>query len=130
MYYIKATISVLGTTFFYIVGGFDSAIKYLLIAMSLDYITGILKAFKYKRLSSEIGFEGIAKKVYYLVLVGLSVLVDHITGQSGIIRNLVIYYIIGNEGLSIIENGVELGFPAPTFLKESLEQIKNKKSEE
>lgn len=124
---IKIGFSSCSTVFFYLLGGFDSAIKCLLLVMVIDYFTGIIKAWKNKKLSSEIGAKGIAKKVYMLCLVALSVIVDEVMGKTGIIRNLMIYYIIANEGLSIIENGAEFGFPIPDFIKDALEQIKNKK---
>lgn len=124
MKYLKLSFSSASTFLFYLLGGYDNAIKWLLIVIALDYFTGMIKAFKNKSLSSEVGAKGIAKKVYMLVLVALAVVIDEVIGKSGIIRNLVIYYIIANEGLSILENGTELGFPTPKILKDSLEQIK------
>lgn len=127
MTYIKACISFIGTVFIYLMGGWDKAIICLLIAMLLDYITGIIKAFKNKKLNSEIGRHGIAKKVYFLCLVALAVIIDNIMGSTGVIRNAIIYYIIANEGLSIIENSAEFGFIVPDVIKNALEQLKDKK---
>jgi toxin secretion/phage lysis holin len=59
------------------------------------------------------------------------VLVDRVTGESGAIRTLVIYYFVANEGLSILENLGECGLPIPKKLKEALKALKkegNKKN--
>ena len=118
----------IGTAFIYLIGGFDVAIQCLLIAIALDYLSGITKAFIQKNLSSEIGFKGILKKVAILFIVMLGVLVDRVTGESGAIRTLVIYYFVANEGLSILENLGECGLPIPKKLKEALKALKKEGS--
>ena len=54
----------------------------------------------------------------------LSVLIDRVTGESGAIRTLVIYYFVANEGLSIIENLGEAGVPIPAIIKDSLKALR------
>nr|DAP52561.1 MAG TPA: holin [Caudoviricetes sp.] len=123
---INDIVSVILTTFVYLVGGFDIAIQSLLIVMVVDYLTGITSAIYNKELSSKIGFKGILKKFSYLCVVALSVVIDNLTGQSGLIRTLVIYFFVANDGLSIIENMAEMGVKLPQKLIDSLEQIKKK----
>lgn len=118
--------SVILTTFVYLVGGFDIAIQSLLIVIVIDYLTGIASAMYNKELSSKIGFKGILKKFSYLCVVALSVVIDNLTGQSGLIRTLVIYFFVANDGLSIIENMAEMGVKLPQKLIDALEQIKKK----
>lgn len=118
--------SVILTAFIYLVGGFDVAIQSLLIVMLVDYLTGIASAIYNKELSSKIGFKGILKKFSYLCVVALSVVIDNLTGQSGLIRSLVIYFFVANDGLSIIENMAEMGIKLPQKLIDALEQIKKK----
>lgn len=113
------------TTLVYLLGGFDVALNCLLIAIVLDYISGLIKAYNNKVLSSKIGFRGILKKVGILVIVALGVLVDRITGNSGAVRSLVIYYFVANEGLSIIENLGQAGLPIPKSIKNALKILKN-----
>lgn len=108
----------------YLIGGFDVSFKALLIIMILDYLTGIMSAYKEKKLSSKIGFKGILKKCLYIVLVIVGVTVDNLLGHPNVTRIAVIYYLIANDGLSIIENLTELGVPIPIKLKESLQQLK------
>ena len=118
--------SVILTTTVYLLGGFDIAIQSLLIVMVVDYLTGIASAIYNKELSSKIGFKGILKKFSYLCVVALSVVIDNLTGQSGLIRTLVIYFFVANDGLSIIENMAEMGVKLPQKLIDSLEQIRKK----
>lgn len=125
-HFINDIASVILTTFVYLVGGFDIAIQSLLIVMVIDYLTGIASAIYNKELSSKLGFKGIIKKFSYLCVVALSVVIDNLTGQSGLIRTLVIYFFVANDGLSIIENMAEMGVKLPQKLIDSLEQIKKK----
>lgn len=118
--------SVILTTCIYLLGGWDIAIQSLIIVMVIDYLTGIASAVYNKQLSSKIGFKGIIKKFCYLLVVALSVVIDNLTGQSGIIRSLVIYFFVANDGLSIIENMAEMNIKLPKKLIDSLKQIKEK----
>lgn len=121
--------SIILTFVIYYLGGFDIALKSLLIIIVLDYITGILSAIYNKKLSSKIGFRGILKKFTYIFIVALSVVLDKILGNTGTIRNLVIYFFVANDGLSILENVSEMNIPLPKKLIEVLEQLKNKEGE-
>lgn len=121
---IISALACIGTTFIYLIGGMDIAITCLLIAIALDYISGLIKAYECKVLSSKIGFRGILKKVGVLLVVMLSVLIDRVTGNTGAIRTLVVYYFVANEGLSIIENLAEAGVPIPKSLKKALKSLK------
>ena len=123
---INDAISVILTTFVYLVGGFDIAIKSLLIVIVIDYLTGIASAIYNKKLSSKMGFKGIIKKFCYLLVVALSVVIDNLLGQSGLIRSLVIYFFVANDGLSIIENMAEMNVKLPKKLIDALEQIKKR----
>ena len=114
----------IGTGLVYLWGGFDVAMQCLLVAIVLDYVSGIIKAFVLKQLSSSIGFKGILKKFGVLVVVALAVLIDRVTGESGAIRTLVIYYFVAYEGLSIIENMGLAGLPIPKSIKEALKALK------
>lgn len=108
----------------FLLGGFDVALQCLLVAIVIDYISGLAKAYITKTLSSQIGLKGIIKKVGVLLVVMLAVLVDRVTGESGAIRTLVIYYFVANEGLSIIENLAQAGVPIPKVIKDALKALK------
>ncbi len=112
------------TTIIYYLGGLDMALKTLLILMILDYITGICKSIVNKKVNSVIGLKGIVKKVGYLIIVALSFLLDGMVGDTGAIRNLVVYFFVANEGISILENWGAMGLPLPAKILEVLEQLK------
>lgn len=125
-YFIDNIASVLLTTIIYLLGGMDIALKSLIIIMIIDYITGIASAIYNKKLSSKIGFTGIIIKISYLCVVALSVVIDNLISQNGVIRTLVIYFFVANDGLSIIENMAEMDIKLPKKLVDSLEQIKER----
>lgn len=125
-YFFNNIASVLLTTIIYLLGGMDIALKSLIIIMMIDYITGVASAIYNKKLSSKIGFKGIIKKFSYLCIVALSVVIDNLISQDGVIRTLVIYFFVANDGLSIIENMAEMDIKLPKKLVDSLEQIKGK----
>lgn len=125
-YFFNNIASVLLTTIIYLLGGMDIALKSLIIIMMIDYITGVASAIYNKKLSSKIGFKGIIKKFSYLCIVALSVVIDNLIGQNGVIRTLVIYFFVANDGLSIIENMAEMDIKLPKKLVDSLEQIKGR----
>lgn len=120
----KYVITFLGTVGVYLFGGLDLALQCLLIAIVLDYITGMMKSYKNKNLSSKIGIKGIFKKIGLLCLIALSVAIDKVAGANGVIRTAVIYYVFANEGLSIVENLSEMDIIVPKIIKEKLQQYK------
>lgn len=127
--YLIEIITAISSTILYLLGGWDIALKCLIVVIVIDYLTGVLSAIYNKKLNSNIGTKGIVKKVGYLCIVALSTIIDIITGQTGVIRTLVIYFFVANEGISIIENIAEMGVPMPKKLIDALEQLKKKGDE-
>lgn len=108
----------------YLLGGWDVSLICLVVAIAIDYVSGIMKAFVMRELSSKIGLRGLLKKAGVLMVVMLAVIVDRVTGETGMVRNLVIYYFVANEGLSIIENLGQTGVPIPSSIKKALRALK------
>ena len=103
----------------------------LIAFMALDYITGVIVAIIEKRLSSEVGFRGLAKKFLILVFVAVGHIADtYILGGTPAAMSAVMLFYIANEGISIIENAAALGLPVPKKLTSIMEQIKNKSESE
>ena len=121
---LQSIVAVISTGLVYLLGGFDVSLMALVIAIVLDYISGVLKAYVSKELSSKIGIKGILKKVGVLLVVMLAVIIDNVTGGTGAIRTLVIYYFVANEGLSVIENLGQAGVPIPQSIKKALKALK------
>ena len=111
----------------YFLGGCDGLVYALILFVAADYITGVMCAAVDKRLSSEIGFKGICKKVLIFVLVGLANILDvQIIGTGSVLRTAVIFFYISNEGVSLLENAAHLGLPVPEKLKDILQQLHNR----
>lgn len=116
-------VSCVGTCFSYLLG-WDAVIELLLLTMVIDYITGVFAAYINPNLglNSRRGFKGILKKIVILLLVALAHKLDQATGQPAI-QSLVVWFFIGNEGLSILENAGKAGLPIPAKLRDTLEQL-------
>lgn len=105
-------------------GGLNGAFIVLCIFTILDYLTGVTSAILRKELSSEIGFKGLLKKMLIFIFVGMGNLIDvHLVGSGEVVRTAVIFFYLSNEGLSIIENAVEIGLPVPSILKKYLKKV-------
>ena len=115
----------------YFLGGCDGLVYALLLFVAADYVTGVMCAVVDKRLSSEIGFKGICKKVLIFVLVGLANILDvQIIGTGSVLRTAVIFFYVSNEGVSLLENAAHLGLPVPDRIKTVLEQLHNRAEKE
>ncbi len=127
---IETIIAGLGAILGFVFGGMDGMFFALLAVIIIDYITGCLVAVVQKKLSSEVGFKGISKKIIILALVGVAHILDSqvIRGGSAL-RTATIFFYITNEGISILENAGRLGLPLPKKLKDVLEQLNKEESD-
>jgi len=126
-YYLQSGFFALGAIVGGFLGGKDGLLYALLVLVILDYITGVLNAIDQKRLSSSVGYKGIARKVLIFVLVGTANVVDvYILGKAGVLRATVIFFYISNEGISILENASYLGLPIPQKFQSILKQLHQK----
>jgi toxin secretion/phage lysis holin len=108
-------------------GGWDKALQVLLTLMVIDYLTGVAGAFKTKSVSSDTMFWGGVRKITVLVVVMLASMVDDwVQPGAPIFRTAAIYFYVGREGLSVVENLGVLGVPLPGKLREWLEQLNAK----
>lgn len=123
---IKAGLTAVITWIGWLVGGYDTMMITLLLFMVVDYLSGVMCGIVNKKLSSEVGFKGIFKKIMIIFLVGITNLLGVSTGVEGL-RYIVISFYIANEGISIIENASVLGLPVPQKVKDVLDQLKNNK---
>jgi toxin secretion/phage lysis holin len=95
-----------------------------------DYITGVMCAVVDKKLSSEVGFKGICKKVLIFMLVGIANILDiEVIGTGSVLRTAVIFFYLSNEGISLLENAGHLGLPIPKKLMDILEQLHDRSEE-
>lgn len=111
--------------------GWDKPLEVLLVLMGIDYVSGLIAAQvnpHLNGLSSKRGFKGICKKVLILSVVAMAHWMSNLMDGDAA-RAFVIWFFIGNEGLSILENAANAGVPIPRKLKDKLEQLQLEKSE-
>ena len=117
----------------YFLGGCDGLLLALVLFAVADYITGVMCAVADKKLSSEVGFKGICRKVIIFMLVGVAHVIDvNVIATGSVLRTAVIFFYLSNEGVSLLENAGHLGLPIPEKLKIVLEQLhdRSEKSDE
>ena len=54
----------------------------------------------------------------------------YVLGGTGVLRTAVIFFYLSNEGVSLLENAAHLGLPIPEKLKEVLEQLHDRATDE
>ena len=114
---------------------------FLLLTNLVDYVTGIMAAkCRGEKVSSDVGFRGIAKKVCMWLLVLVGYIVDFIIvemghtvhidiGLTNIVALVVIFWLMANELISILENINDVGVDYPKPLMKILELVKEKTEE-
>lgn len=123
---IQMAFTALGGWLGFYLGGTDGMLIALIVFVVLDYITGVMCAIVDKKLSSEVGFKGIFKKVLIFALVGIGHILDsNVIGSGNALRTAVICFYLSNEGLSLIENAAHIGLPIPEKLRDILAQLHN-----
>ena len=121
---IQMVFAAVGGWLGYFLGGCDGLLIALVVFAVVDYITGVMCAISDKKLSSEVGFRGICRKVLIFILVGVGNIVDMYVLQNGnILRTAVIFFYLSNEGISLLENAGRIGLPIPQKLKDILAQL-------
>lgn len=123
---LSAGLAVVGTFLTKVLGGWDVMVRALIVFMVVDFALGFLCSVKCNTTNSRTMFWGGVNKILVLLFVALGVVLDDLLGMpSPAIRTAVIWFYVGREGLSIVENYGKMGLPLPAFIKSTLEQLKN-----
>lgn len=101
------------------------------ILLKIYQATGLVVAGVFRRsdksgdgaLDSRAGFRGLCKKGAELALVLVAVRLDLLVEET-YARTAVLLFLIGNEGLSVLENLGLMGAPYPAFLKNALSVLR------
>ncbi len=129
--WIQIVFAAIGGGIGWFLGGADGFLYALIAFVVIDYITGVMCAIIDHKLSSEVGFKGIFKKVLIFIMVGVGNIIDvQVLGQAGVLRTAVIFFYLSNEGVSLLENAGHLGLPIPAKLKAVLEQLHDRSEKE
>lgn len=118
-------------------GGWDGAMATLGIFMLIDYISGVVLAAVFKKsnktatgaLDSRAGLKGLCRKAGMFAMVIVAVRLDALCSMGGVLRNGVIFALIANEALSIVENLGLMGLPLPKVLSAAIDQLHGKQPE-
>lgn len=122
--WVSAAVAAIGTFFNAFLGGWDKMVQALVWFMAIDFLLGIIAALKAGKGNSKIMLWGGVNKILVLSMVGVAVILDSIIGMpEPYIRTVVIWFYIGREGLSLVENYGKMGMPLPKFIKNMLQQI-------
>ena len=115
------------TVLSFLFGDMEDLMVALVALIILDYISGVIAAAVEKRLSSEVGAKGIAKKIFMLLIVALANIVDiNVVGDGHVLKTVTVVFYICNECISLIENAGRIGVPVPKKLLDVLEQLRDK----
>lgn len=129
--FIQLIFTAIGGWLGYFLGGCDGLLYALIAFVVVDYITGMMCAVIDQKLSSEVGFKGIFKKVLIFLLVGIANILDvQVIGTGCVLRTAIIFFYISNEGVSLLENAAYLGLPVPEKIKTVLEQLHSRSESE
>jgi toxin secretion/phage lysis holin len=115
-------------------GEWNVLLTVLACMMVLDYLSGLMVAFAGNSpksagggVSSKVGFQGLMKKGFIIVIVLVATLLDKALGTTAMIfQTAATCYYIANEGISVLENAALMGLPFPAKLKGALETLKQK----
>lgn len=106
-------------------GGYDELLHALVIFVSVDYLTGVIRAAYRKRLNCKVGAWGIVRKVAVFAVVAVANELDILLEMGHILRSVTIAFFLSNEGISLLSNIAALGVPIPPRLLQTLEEIKD-----
>ena len=127
---LKAGVAAGGAIGAYLFGAEYASLMILLLFMAFDYITGVWAGYVNQELSSAVGFRGIVRKVLMLVPIAMAVQLDRLGGLDPPILTLIVLWgLVANEGLSILENLAAAGVPVPERLRAALAGLREKSEE-
>lgn len=112
----------------YFLGGWDVLLKTIVFLAVFDYITGLIKGFYLKQLSSEVGYKGLLKKVFMFIVIAVAYEIQKFLNHAIALREIVITFYVCNEAISLLENVAEF-IPIPDKLKTVLVQLRDKEDE-
>lgn len=122
----SSALAALGALVTYGFGGWSDLLALFLMAIAVDYVTGIAASMKEQHgLSSQVGFWGLTRKGMMLLVIMLAHRMD-ILLNTDLVMTGAIYFYLANEFISITENFGRLGLPLPEFLKQLIQVLRSK----
>lgn len=117
-----------------LLGEWNVLLTVLAVFMVVDYLTGLIVAWRGKSpktesggVSSKAGFDGLIRKFFIMVVILVATLLDVAIGNSTrVFQTAATMYYIANEGISILENTALMGVKYPAFIIKALEALRDK----
>ncbi|MHB1167025.1 MAG: phage holin family protein [Carboxydocellales bacterium] len=124
---VKVIFAAAGALLSRIFGSLDVFLYVLFYMAMADYITGLMASYKQKiAINSRRAKEGINSKIYMFILVGAAYLVgNHILHMNNTLRDGALFWYIGKEFISLLENGLHMGGPVPQFLRAAIQPLES-----
>ena len=125
---LSAILTVLGSIAVYFLGGADTLLIVAGTFIFLDLITGLSKGVMTQTINSNKGWKGILRKTMYLIAIMVGECLDKVTilDDAGLsFRTIMLCYVIGTEGISILENLTIMGIKMPKKIENMLEKFKD-----
>ncbi|MGM7719445.1 phage holin family protein [Metabacillus sp. Hm71] len=97
----------------------------LAVLMGLDIITGVIKAWKNKRLRSRTAWFGYVRKIGVFGAIIAANIIDVVLDLKGAVAYATVLFYIANEGLSVVENLAEIGVKVPSVILDKLHVIQS-----
>lgn len=124
---LQGFLTVLGVPVTFLLGEWSPFMNVLLVFIVLDMITGVFKALANKRVRSRNMSIGILRKACIFLVLIIGNMIDVVLFDDvPVAKSALIFFYIGMEGVSIVENLHELGVPIPDYIGKYLETIKEK----
>jgi toxin secretion/phage lysis holin len=114
-----------GSVAAFLFGTWTPLLKWLLVMVALDILSGIAKGFYDKGLRSRKMSQGMLMKAMTFLVIILANGLDQIAFDGvPVCKTAAISFYIGMEGLSFIENLAQMNVPLPGFVKKYLLVLK------
>jgi len=112
-------------------GSSDTLVYALVVLITVDYITNVMRCMINKELCSAAGIREIFKKILIILLVGVTNIIDIylVRSDNSPLKTAVTFFYISNQGLSLLENAALIGVPIPEVLKNSLLKLQKNKED-
>ena len=130
---ICTAIGIVGGFIANLFGGWDAALTTLVLAMAIDYASGLIVAGVFHKskktvcgaLESRAGWKGLCRKGMSLLIVLIGHRLDLAIGVA-YIREAIIIGFIANETISIVENAGLMGLPLPAVITKAIDVLTQK----
>lgn len=124
-YWIRVAVAAVCGALGWFFGEANGLLYALIVLTVLDFLIGLLRnAVVDRNVSSAALFKRALQKSLIFILVGVAHVIDeYVLKQGAVLRNIVIFFYISSEGVSILEHVAALGLPIPEKLLSALRDI-------